>query len=51
MNDCGVFTCFNALASAKYLPFELVDPNRMDKARKLMAAILMKGSLEEEFKL
>jgi Ulp1 family protease len=51
MNDCGVFTCFNALASAKYLSFELVNPNHMDKARKLMAAILIKGRLEGEFKL
>jgi Ulp1 family protease len=50
-DDCGVFTCFNALASAKDKNFQFVDGYRMYEARRLAAAILMKGRLAEEFEL
>ena len=50
-NDCGVFTCFNALASAKGKDFQFVNSNKMEEARHLMAAVLMKGRLREEFEL
>ena len=50
-DDCGVFTCFNALASVKDGDFQFVDGTRMYEARRLAAAILMKGRLAEEFEL
>ena len=50
-NDCGVFTCFNALASAKGRSFGEVTAEKMPTARRLLAAILMKRELVEEFAL
>ena len=51
MNDCGVFTCFNALANAKGLSYDIVDPGRMPEARRLLAAVLLKQGLNEDMNL
>ena len=50
-DDCGVFACFNALASAKEYPFYAVGMGKMRDARRLMAAILLNGGLKEDFEL
>jgi sentrin-specific protease 1 len=51
-SDCGVFTCFNALATFYGKPNELI-PEALDLVdpRKMMAAILVNGGFSGEFDL
>jgi Ulp1 family protease len=51
-SDCGVFTCFNALATFYGDPNELI-PDELDlvDARKMMAAILVNGGFSGDFDL
>ncbi|WPH04415.1 Hypothetical protein R9X50_00730600 [Acrodontium crateriforme] len=50
-HDCGVFTCINALASAKDVDFSEVCADNMKQARKLMAAVLLNGGFKGDFQL
>lgn len=50
-DDCGVFTCFNALAAAKNIDYAQVGHGGMDDARRLLAAVLLNGGLKEDFEL
>ncbi|CAK1358664.1 unnamed protein product [Cercospora beticola] len=52
MDDCGVFTCMNALASAKGLEFEAVKPVRdMKRAREYITCVLLDGGFGKSFEL
>jgi hypothetical protein len=51
MNDCGVYTCFNALASFYGDPAWLVGSRDLADAREAMAALLMSGGFAGEFDL
>ncbi|KAF2208975.1 hypothetical protein CERZMDRAFT_20408, partial [Cercospora zeae-maydis SCOH1-5] len=52
MDDCGVFTCMNALASAKGLEFEAVKPVRdMKRAREFITCVLLDGGFGKSFEL
>jgi Ulp1 family protease len=46
MDDCGVFTCLNGLASAKGREFTEVNPDRMPLARRMIAAVLLSGEVD-----
>lgn len=50
-NDCGVFVCFNALATVKYHPYWTVKASDMPQARRLLAAILINGGLHGRYEL
>jgi Ulp1 family protease len=51
-SDCGVFTCFNALATFYGEPLELVPDNKdLNDARKTMAAVFVNGGFQGEFDL
>lgn len=50
-DDCGVFTCFNALASAKGREFEEVGEGSMVEARRILAAVLLNGGFKDDFEL
>ena len=50
-DDCGVFTCLNALAAAKGADFACVGQGKMADARRLMAAVLLNGGLKGDFEL
>ncbi|KAK6430368.1 hypothetical protein LTR95_013478 [Oleoguttula sp. CCFEE 5521] len=43
MSDCGVFTCFNGLASTRNVNYNRVYPNKMPQAREKMAIVLENG--------
>lgn len=51
MNDCGVYTCFNALAVFYGNPSLLIGSRDLSDAREVMAAILMAGGFVDEFDL
>ena len=51
MNDCGVFTCFNALASAKGVDFSEVKQSNMQEARRIMVAVLLNGGFHGDWEL
>ena len=52
-DDCGVFTCMNALAAAKWpqATYEDVKAKSMKDARKMMAAVLLNGGLKGDYML
>ncbi|CZT25236.1 uncharacterized protein RCC_10965 [Ramularia collo-cygni] len=51
-DDCGVFTCVNALASAKNKPpSAVVATNGMSDARNMMVAVLINGGFKEDWEL
>ncbi|KAF2488169.1 hypothetical protein BDY17DRAFT_244578 [Neohortaea acidophila] len=50
-DDCGAFTCFNALAAGKGLGFEAVGGGHMADARKMLAAVLVNGGFKGDFEL
>ncbi|OQO05662.1 hypothetical protein B0A48_09754 [Cryoendolithus antarcticus] len=43
MSDCGVFTCFNGLASARNVNYNRLYPGAMGQAREMMAIVLNNG--------
>ncbi|KAL9085051.1 MAG: hypothetical protein Q9165_007792 [Trypethelium subeluteriae] len=43
--DCGVFTCFNALAAARGAPPAVVKAEEMGRAREMMVVALVEGGL------
>ncbi|OQO09563.1 hypothetical protein B0A48_04965 [Cryoendolithus antarcticus] len=43
MSDCGVFTCFNGLASARNVNYKRLYPSKMPQAREMMAIVLNNG--------
>lgn len=51
-DDCGVFTCANALASAKNKPpSAVIATNGMLDARNMMVAVLINGGFKEDWEL
>lgn len=51
-DDCGVFTCVNALASAKNkAPSDVVPSNGMKDARNMMVAVLINGGFKDDWEL
>lgn len=51
-DDCGVFTCVNALASAKNKPpSAVIASNGMQDARSMMVAVLINGGFKEDWEL
>lgn len=51
-DDCGVFACANALASAKNKPpSAVVASNGMHDARNMMVAVLINGGFKEDWEL
>ena len=52
MDDCGVFTCMNALASARGVDYTAVNPvKNMPKAREYMTQVLLNGGFSAEIEL
>ncbi|KAF1821823.1 cysteine proteinase, partial [Dissoconium aciculare CBS 342.82] len=51
MDDCGVFTCLNGLASAKGRDFTEITHARMPLARRMIAAVLLNGGFTGELQL
>jgi hypothetical protein len=51
MNDCGVYTCFNAFASFYGEPAQLLGSRDLGEARMAMAAMLLSGGFVGEFDL
>jgi Ulp1 family protease len=51
MDDCGVFTCLNGLASAKDRDFTEISHARMPLARRMIAAVLLNGGFTGELQL
>lgn len=50
-DDCGVFICFNGLASAKGRDFREVRAEMMKSGRRMIAAILLNGGFSGEWEL
>lgn len=51
-NDCGVFTCVNALATAKGKPpTAVVSTDGMHDARNMMVAVLINGGFKDDWEL
>ena len=51
-DDCGVFTCINALASAVGRDFQDFGVTKgMDDARRMMGAVLLNGGFTGEWEL
>jgi hypothetical protein len=46
MDDCGVFTCLNGLASARGREFTEVNHDRMPLARRMIAGVLLSGEVD-----
>lgn len=51
LDDCGVFTCINALASAKGADYSAVPGKDMKPAREFIASVLLNGGFSEELDL
>lgn len=52
MSDCGVFSCFNALAAAKGMNGETAfDATDMKMGRKMMVAVFLNGGFSGDFEL
>lgn len=51
VNDCGVFTCFNGLAAAKDLKYQVIKAEEMPQARLHMAGVLINGGFSGAYGL
>nr|POE50042.1 ubiquitin-like-specific protease 1 [Quercus suber] len=50
-NDCGAFTCFNALAAVKGVDYTVVNQADMQDGRRMIAAVLLNRGMTGDFDL
>nr|POF03144.1 ubiquitin-like-specific protease esd4 [Quercus suber] len=50
-NDCGAFTCFNALAAVKGIDYTTVKQADMQAGRRMIAAVLLNRGMTGDFDL